>query len=236
MAIIYDSLSVAHIYTNNYRPQINVNPITLINSRIFNLQFAVSHYYDRFTGGAPGTPLYFIQSVKFESFYSNGDSVILVPTFNALYQSYNDWSATKSLDTLLLKNGFKYNYRIKATDRGLIPETSYSPDSGYYQCAWDFISDIIEDDIQVSNYSLFQNYPNPFNPSTNIKYAINNRQFVTLKVYDVLGNEVAVLVNEEKPAGNYEINFDAGKLSSAVYFYQLRAGSLVQTKKMIYLK
>jgi len=97
-------------------------------------------------------------------------------------------------------------------------------------------SDVEGKDVLPSEFILKQNYPNPFNPSTSIKYAISSRQFVTLKLFDVLGNEIAVLVNEEKSLGSYEINFDAGKLSSGVYYYQLRAGSLVQTKKMIYLK
>ncbi|MFZ1519200.1 MAG: T9SS type A sorting domain-containing protein [Ignavibacteriaceae bacterium] len=88
----------------------------------------------------------------------------------------------------------------------------------------------------VNNFSLEQNYPNPFNPSTNIQYAISNKQFVQLKVYDMLGNEIATLVNEEKTAGNYEINFNASKFSSGVYFYKLNAGSLIETKKMILIK
>ena len=93
-------------------------------------------------------------------------------------------------------------------------------------------------------YSLEQNYPNPFNPSTKIKYTIpsviasetKQTQMVSLKVYDVLGNEVATLVNEEKPAGNYEVQFDASGLASEIYFYKLRAGSFVETKKMILIK
>jgi len=85
-------------------------------------------------------------------------------------------------------------------------------------------------------FQLYNNYPNPFNPSTSIQYAVKDRQFVTLKVYDVLGNEVATLVNEEKPAGSYEVAFDAAQLSSGIYFYKLQAGSFVETKKMILLK
>ncbi|MEP0862683.1 MAG: T9SS type A sorting domain-containing protein, partial [Ignavibacterium sp.] len=90
----------------------------------------------------------------------------------------------------------------------------------------------------INNFILEQNYPNPFNPSTKIKYVIPNgvRNLVTLKVYDVLGNEVATLVNEEKPAGIYEVEFNASKLSSGIYFYKLQAGSFVETKKMILLK
>ena len=86
------------------------------------------------------------------------------------------------------------------------------------------------------DFNLEQNYPNPFNPSTSIQYAISSRQFVSLKVYDVLGKEIATLVNEEKPTGNYEVNFNASSLSSGVYFYKLQAGSFVQTKKMILIK
>ena len=80
------------------------------------------------------------------------------------------------------------------------------------------------------------NYPNPFNPSTSIQYAVSNRQFVSLKVYDLLGNEVATLVNEEKPAGEYEIEFNAESLPSGIYFYQLNAGNYIDTKKMVLLK
>ncbi|MBK9096826.1 MAG: T9SS type A sorting domain-containing protein [bacterium] len=84
--------------------------------------------------------------------------------------------------------------------------------------------------------SLSQNYPNPFNPSTVISYRLPVNGTVTLKVYDILGNEIAILVNEFKPAGAYEISFDASELSSGIYFYQLKAGEFVQSRKMILLK
>jgi len=94
----------------------------------------------------------------------------------------------------------------------------------------------------LNSFILSQNYPNPFNPSTSIQYSIASRQFVTLKVYNVLGKEVATLVSEEKPAGSYEVEFNSVKtlhamsLPSGVYFYQLRAGDYNETKKMILLK
>jgi photosystem II stability/assembly factor-like uncharacterized protein len=87
-----------------------------------------------------------------------------------------------------------------------------------------------------SQFILEQNYPNPFNPSTTIRFQVPSSSFVNLKVYDVLGNEVATLVNEEKLAGSYEVNFDAKGLSSGIYFYTLNAGSVIETKKMILLK
>ncbi len=85
-------------------------------------------------------------------------------------------------------------------------------------------------------YSLFQNYPNPFNPSTKITYSVASLSNVSLKVYDILGREVVTLVNEEKPAGRYEVNFNASSLASGVYFYQIKAGSFIQTKKLMLLK
>lgn len=92
---------------------------------------------------------------------------------------------------------------------------------------------------KISNYQLFQNYPNPFNPSTTIRYSIPNTassQITTLKIYDILGNEVAVLLNKIQPYGNYEIKFDGSNLASGVYFFRLSSGKFIQTKKMILAK
>ena len=94
-----------------------------------------------------------------------------------------------------------------------------------------------------NEYFLHQNYPNPFNPSTTIKFTISDLRFTTLKVYDLLGREVATLVNEEKPAGNYEVEFYGTGFPSGIYFYRLRvypagsgAGNFVETKKMVFIK
>lgn len=104
-------------------------------------------------------------------------------------------------------------------------------------------SDIIEVEVvSPLEFSLGQNYPNPFNPSTNIRFTLGSRQFVSLKVYDILGNEIETLVQEEKPAGKYEIGFNTqqkkknNSLSSGIYFYTLQAGNFVQTRKMLLLK
>lgn len=93
-----------------------------------------------------------------------------------------------------------------------------------------------ENNFVADDFSLEQNYPNPFNPSTSIQYRVSSISQVILKVYDVLGNEVATLVNEQKPAGSYEVKFNAEGLSSGIYFYKLQAGSLLETKKMILMK
>jgi hypothetical protein len=107
--------------------------------------------------------------------------------------------------------------------------------------------DITPELSKIFSFKLFQNYPNPFNPVTKIKYTLPNnletRHGVSLRVYDILGREVATLVNEEKPAGSYEVEFDGSNLSSGVYFHQLKvypaeggAGNFINTRKMILLR
>ena len=98
------------------------------------------------------------------------------------------------------------------------------------------LTDIEQQPTQPTEFKLEQNYPNPFNPSTSIQYAIGSTQLVQLKVYDVLGNEIATLVNEEKAAGIYNVQFTMNNLSTGIYFYKLTAGEYVSTKKMILIK
>lgn len=93
-----------------------------------------------------------------------------------------------------------------------------------------------ENGVQLARFNLDQNYPNPFNPSATISFSIPSSTFTSLKVYDILGNEVATLVEGEKPAGNYEVSFDASFLSSGTYFYRLSSGSFTEVKKMILIK
>jgi hypothetical protein len=101
----------------------------------------------------------------------------------------------------------------------------------------------VESDLPTE-YSLYQNYPNPFNPSTVIKYSIPviangdayQLQNVSLKIYDILGREVATLINQRQKAGNYEVTFKASNFTSGIYFYKLQSGSFIESKKMIYLK
>ncbi len=77
------------------------------------------------------------------------------------------------------------------------------------------------------SYQLYQNYPNPFNPSTTIRFSIPSEDFVTLKVYDVIGREVKTLINEKKSVGKYEIDFNASQLASGIYFYQIKEWRLI---------
>jgi len=100
----------------------------------------------------------------------------------------------------------------------------------------EIVSDVKNDKVIPINARLEQNYPNPFNPSTKISFTVPERSNVSLKVFNLLGSEVAELVNREMEAGTYNINFNAANLPSGVYLYQIKAGSFVQTRKMILLR
>jgi len=175
-------------------------------------------------------PFYLIQTFPNQQW---GDTLgIIIPPHDSINVSFSNVDLCPFCD-YEVQEYFKDTLRFVFTfmDGNVYSFSKSIPISGE-----GYPSDVEGEDVLPNEFSLSQNYPNPFNPSTSIQYTISSRQYVTLKVYDMLGKGVAVLVNEEKPAGNYEINFDASKLSSGVYYYELRAGSLVQTKKMIYLK
>jgi hypothetical protein len=100
----------------------------------------------------------------------------------------------------------------------------------------EIVTSVETETTQPTEFILKQNFPNPFNPSTVISYQLPVSSEITLKVFDVLGNEIATLVDEYKPAGKYEVEFSAAALPSGVYFYQLRASDYTAVKKMILLK
>ena len=116
----------------------------------------------------------------------------------------------------------KYNYRLKQID--------FNGNFEYFELAEEVNIGIPE------KYELSQNYPNPFNPSTNLDFGISKLGFVTLKIYDVMGRELVTLVNEYKEPGYYTIKFNAGNLSSGVYFYRMTAGDFVSLMKLVVLK
>jgi Zn-dependent metalloprotease/photosystem II stability/assembly factor-like uncharacterized protein len=123
-----------------------------------------------------------------------------------------------------LFGGSKFQYRLKQIDA-----------DGKYT-----YSDVVEVEVVPTEYALYQNYPNPFNPTTSIRFSLPVQSKVILKVYDLIGNEITTLVNEEKPAGNFEVEFNASLvnsgLSSGVYLYKIHAGDFISTKKLILLK
>jgi len=114
--------------------------------------------------------------------------------------------------------------------------SKWNAGSTFYPFTWTDWTSVENNDEPILSFELFQNYPNPFNPSTKIRFEIPERSFVTIKVYDVLGKEIATLVDEEKPNGSYEIEFVGIGLASGIYYYRIMVGDFIQTKKMILLK
>jgi hypothetical protein len=158
-------------------------------------------------------------------------------------QWYDGIDVTQSVENISLKMNLPDNINAVEVGMGETPEINF-----YFNTT----TNVNEGEILASSFALNQNYPNPFNPSTKIKFEVpdqsavsgrNETRLVTLKVYDVLGNEIATLVNEEKQPGTYEVEFDitshSGKvrdLPSGIYFYQLQAGNYLETKKMVLIK
>ena len=115
---------------------------------------------------------------------------------------------------------------------GILPEAPHNQAVMWFG----YLEPSVDDKNSLHSYWISQNFPNPFNPSTIIKYQVPERSFVTLKVFDILGNEITTLVNEEKDIGQFQVEFGNKNLSSGVYFYSFRAGNYIDAKKMILLR
>jgi photosystem II stability/assembly factor-like uncharacterized protein len=163
------------------------------------------------------------------------------------YRTQNEiWVSMNLIDSFLLSTDGGYNWDLLPTPGSTILSDMTFTD---YRNGWavgkngvilkynsSLINILNTGNFTPGNFTLYQNYPNPFNPVTNLGFGISKSGFVTLKVYDVLGNEVAVLVNENKAPGYYNIQFDGSNLSSGVYYYRLESSGFVQTKRMMLLK
>jgi photosystem II stability/assembly factor-like uncharacterized protein len=157
--------------------------------------------------------------------YAVGDSGVILKTYDA----GTSWQTQQSGTSLRLNKVYfiDLDFGFAVGDSGIILRTTTGGEPA---------TPVEDDDSPVNDFKLSQNYPNPFNPSTKISWQspIGSRQ--TLKIYDVLGNEIVTLVDEYKPAGSHEVVFNASKVSSGIYFYQLKAGNFSKTKKMILIK
>jgi len=150
----------------------------------------------------------------------------LTPSGASQTQSWTD----NTITTAQLGNDGVAEYRITVDDNSTPANTSPNSDTLSINYSNNLFS------TSEKSFTLSQNYPNPFNPTTTIDFSLPERAMVSLKVYDVLGREVATLLDEMKESGAHQVRFNAGTLSSGVYYYTLRYGSVSQTKKMILTK
>jgi len=126
-----------------------------------------------------------------------------------------------------------YSYLDESVRSGIY---YYRPKQAYFDGSFEYLNVVAVDLGMPGGFLLEQNYPNPFNPKTIINFQTSKEGLVILKIYDLLGNEISTLVNEQKPAGSYSVEFDASQLTSAIYFYKFSSGTFNSTRKMILLK
>jgi hypothetical protein len=230
LSLIKDSVGNIVCTKENVKPDIITNPILYAASSAFSWVANVTHSYSLYS-------LNFIETVHFKSFYSFRDSLftdsstVIVPPGISNY-----YFPTAVLDTNLLKKGWIFKYNLTAIDKCLVPDSAFSPNTGYYSCQWAGPTLINDKNISPSYYSLFQNYPNPFNPETIINYSLAKSGRAKITVYDLIGRQVAILINENKPEGSYSVKFTAGNLPSGVYFYKLESGNYSAIKKLVLIK
>jgi hypothetical protein len=205
-------------------------------SPISGRSFTVKRIFFNY-GGASST-----NAMKGKAFYStnNWSSMTLLNTDSAFVYPNSTVSPYSKAVNVTVPNKGRFSLRIYPFWVSATAGTSskYSVlDSVTISGATAVASSVEKTGIEVpSEFMLHQNYPNPFNPSTNIEYRISKSGTVTLKVFDVLGREVATLVNVELQPGIYQATFDGAHLASGVYLYQLRAGDFVQTQRMVLAK
>jgi hypothetical protein len=158
-----------------------------------------------------------------ENIYTSGNG--------GVFKSTNDGvSFTNAGLTISADQSLSYQNRI-------LVATSGTSNGGVWIYVDSTISGITNSNTaSPDKFLLFQNYPNPFNPGTNIRYQIINNSYITLKIFDILGKEIAALVNEKQNAGIYNIEWDAENYSSGIYFYKLTADGFTDIKKMVLLK
>lgn len=230
-------------YKHNSVPDILFNPITFTDSNKLEQNFYILHPYSVESASSPLRKFgySYLQNVYLESFYSNSIDTIFNQNHNIEPLTEIQFKLYFNIDTSLYLSGYTLYYRLVVIDKALFPDTFYFPNDTFIKLYWrDSTTSILNEEIIFKKFQLKQNYPNPFNPSTVISYQLPVSGDVTLKVYDVLGREVATLIDEYKEAGSYEVEFKSsvgnGQLANGVYFYQLKSGDYLETKKMILLK
>jgi hypothetical protein len=219
---LYDNKLVCHFYYQDPYPPYNVECILYI----FTIEEPDFPFEEYDGWGINISQLHTLNGQlipKKNLYYFSSGPIILTRQAQVAYMpSSNDNVAITDNYIFLLGDSARYS--------------KWYAGSTFYPLIWTDVTDTKYIINQPSAFTLFQNYPNPFNPTTKIRYQIPELSKVKLTVYDVLGREVTTLVNEEKPAGVYEVEFDGANLPSGVYFYRIEAEKYSETKKFILLK
>jgi hypothetical protein len=161
----------------------------------------------------------------------------LICNFNLVIAQYQVKSSTFGNGGGILNSaGFQSSTTLGQTFIGSTGNASYNSFSGYWYSVNVFVGLVREDDQYPKRFELYQNYPNPFNPVTKIKYAVPKATHVRVEIYNVLGQRVRTLVNEEKQPGFYIVDFNASSLASGFYIYRLEASGFSSVKKMTVTK
>jgi len=202
------------------------------------------HMIDNFTGWAAGSKI--IHTSDGENWFEQTNPDTLGRGMNCVFflNANEGWIVGEfGLILHTTNGGTDWNIEGEGLVNAYLTGVHFTSSTNGYVCGNDRtllkygeITSVENEGEIPTEFSVSQNYPNPFNPPTKISFTIAEAGFTSLKIYDVLGNEVIALVSEENPAGEYEIEFDASGLTSGVYFYQLRTGSFIQSKKMVLLK
>ena len=182
-------------------------------SVVWSTQNISGNIYDlalKITQNTNSNPSFFTMPIQIKVNFASGDTLITV---------FNDAQIQ--------------NFNITLND--MPTSISFDPGNWILKTVNSVVTEV-EDELNLYSFSLDQNYPNPFNPSTTIKFNLAKAGFATLKLYDVLGKEVASMLNSELEAGSHQVSFDASNLPSGTYFYTLTSGSFTETRKMMFLK
>jgi hypothetical protein len=248
-SLVLDSLDVPTIsYYQHLYDSIGVIKIAVWKNSIWNITNidSLDHVFIGFSGARNMTSLTLDSQMNPHLTYSD-EKILKYTKWDG-----SNWQREKIVDVSNTSTVLGHLTSLQLDTEGYVhvcyyEVTNKTPLRGIVKYVTNKLITTVEHETnRVWTLDLKQNYPNPFNPSTSIQYAVSNplrrsgseasRQFVSLKVYDVLGNEIATLVNEEKAAGTYAIEFNSKDLPSGIYFYQLKAGSFVKTKKMVLLR
>jgi photosystem II stability/assembly factor-like uncharacterized protein len=212
--VILDPIGIMYTTDGGIHWNVQYRPANVYSWESYNSIIFV----DENTGWAAGS--------RYDDFTFSTESIILHTSNGGIYWQEQNVTSTTELNSIFFINE---NEGWVVGDSGTVLHTTTGGQI-YNEV------EIVYDSMQAFDLELSQNYPNPFNPTTTIKYSIPTESFVRIKIYNLIGEEVATLVNEEKTIGNYEVEFNATSLPSGIYFYQLKAGKFVETKKMVLMK